>query len=177
MLRRAAIFLISSSFAVGLSAQILQSTQRRSGVNLAGNAFVNLPSPDDAQLADNVLKTMQEGEMSGEIVVHVGEDGMRRSAEKTFMPVYPKEPLKKDEREGVAVIEAQYNGKGVVTHAVIIQAPAPPLGQAVVAAIRKWKFKPSMLDGKPISVRGKLTFYFIVDKDKQGRVENPEQFQ
>lgn len=126
-------------------------------------------------LADELLKTVPEGQ-SGEPVVRVGEDGMRRSAEKTVMPVYPKETLKKEE-QGVAVVEAQYNGKGEVTDAVVLEAPAPVMGEAAVAAVRQWKFKPSSLDGKPVSVRGKLTFYFVVDKDKKGRVENPKQFQ
>lgn len=127
-------------------------------------------------LTNELLKTLPKENQTGEVVVRVGEDGMRKSAEKTVMPVYPKETVKQ-EQQGIAVIEAQYNGKGEVTDAVVLEAPSPSLGQAVVDAARQWKFKPSSLDGKPISVRGKLTFYFVIDKDKKGRVENPKQFQ
>ncbi len=127
-------------------------------------------------LTGELLKTLPEADQSGEIVVQVGEDGMRKSAEKTVMPVYPRETIKK-EQQGIAVVEAQYNGKGEVTDAVVVEAPSPGIGQAVVEAVRQWKFKQSSLDGKPISVRGKLTFYFVIDKDKKARVENPKQFQ
>lgn len=127
-------------------------------------------------LTNELLKTMPKENQSGEVVVRVGEDGMRKSAEKTVMPVYPKETIKK-EKQGIAVIEAQYNGKGEVTETVVVEAAAPEIGQAAVDAVKQWKFKSSALDGKPISVRGKLTFYFVIDKDKQGRVENPKQFQ
>jgi TonB family protein len=113
---------------------------------------------------------------SSEVVVRVGEDGMRKSAEKTVMPVYPAQTIKKAQ-QGIAMIEAQYNGKGEVTETIVVEAAAPEIGQAALEAVKQWKFKPSSLDGKPISVRGKLTFYFVIDKNKQGRVENPKQFQ
>ncbi len=132
------------------------------------NAFV--------ALTNELLKTMPKENQAREAVIRVGEDGMRKSAEKTVMPIYPAEMIKK-EQQGIAVIEAQYNSKGEVTETAVIEAPAPSIGQAVVDAARQWKFKPSSLDGKPISVRGKLTFYFVIDKDKKGRVENPKQFQ
>lgn len=31
-------------------------------------------------------------------------------------------------------------------------------------------------DGTAVSVRGKLTFYFEIDKDGKGLVQNPKQF-
>ncbi|MBA3240471.1 MAG: energy transducer TonB [Acidobacteria bacterium] len=127
-------------------------------------------------LTHELLKTMPKENQQGEVVIQVGEDGMRKSAEKTVMPVYPKETIKKAQ-QGIAVIEAQYNGKGAVTDAVVLEAASPDIGQAVIDAVKQWKFKSSSLDGKPISVRGKLTFYFVLDKDKKGRVENPKQFQ
>jgi TonB family protein len=133
-------------------------------------------------LADELLKTLPEektlpeGEQSGETVVRVGEDGMRKSAEKTVMPAYSEDALKKAQ-QGVAVVETLYNGKGVVTDASVLESPSPGIGQAVVEAVRQWKFKPSTLNGEPISVRGKLTFYFVIGKDGRGRVENPKQFQ
>jgi TonB family protein len=64
-----------------------------------------------------------------------------------------------------------------VTEAVILESPADNIGAAVVDAIRQWKFKPSTVGGQPISVRGKLTFYFVIDADGKGHVENPKQFQ
>jgi hypothetical protein len=31
-------------------------------------------------------------------------------------------------------------------------------------------------DGTPVSIRGKLTFYFEIDKDGKGVVKNPKQY-
>ena len=127
-------------------------------------------------LAGAALETLPKESQSNERVVRVGEDGMRKSAAKKVMPVYPEEAVKKGQ-QGVVVVEAQYDGKGDVTEAAALEAPAATLGQAVVDAVKQWKFKPSSLEGEPISVRGKLTFYFVIDKDRKGRVENPKQFQ
>jgi hypothetical protein len=47
----------------------------------------------------------------------------------------------------------------------------------VVSATKQWKFVPSKKqDGTPVSVRGKLTFYFEIDKEGNGRVQNPKQY-
>jgi TonB family protein len=127
-------------------------------------------------LTTELLKTLPKENQSSEQVVRVGEDGMRKSAEKTVMPVYPKEAIK-SAQQGIAVIEAQYNGKGKVVDTAVLEAPSPTIGQAVIDAVKQWKFKSSSLDGKPVSVRGKLTFYFVIDKDKKGWVENPKQYQ
>jgi TonB family protein len=64
-----------------------------------------------------------------------------------------------------------------VTDAAVLEAPAEAMRRAALDAVRQWKFKPSTLEGEPVSVRGKLTFYFVIDKDSKARVENPKQFQ
>lgn len=128
------------------------------------------------ELAAANLGSLPKVRQSEEIVVKVGEDGMRQSAAKTVMPVYPEEAVKK-RLQGVGIIEAQYNGKGDVTDAIVVEAPTPSIGQAVVSAVKQWKFTPSTLQGKPISVRGKLTFYFVIDESQKARVENPKRFQ
>lgn len=128
------------------------------------------------ELAAASLETLPRTTQTKETVVRVGEDGMRHSASKIVMPVYPEEDLRKHQ-QGVVVIEAQYNGKGVVTDATLVEAPTPSLGQAAISAVNQWKFTPSTLKGEMISVRGKLTFYFVIDENQKGRVENPKRFQ
>ncbi|HKN83583.1 MAG TPA: energy transducer TonB, partial [Pyrinomonadaceae bacterium] len=128
------------------------------------------------EVASTILKNLPDPVQNKERVVRVGEDGIRRSAAKSTMPEYPRDAVK-DGKQGVAVAELQYDGKGDVTEANIIEAPATIVGQSVIDAIKQWKFRPSTLNGEPISVRGKLTFYFVLDKDGKGRVENPKQFQ
>jgi len=108
--------------------------------------------------------------------IRVGEDGMRKSAAKTVLPSYPDEALKKRE-QGVVVVEVQYDPKGDVVNVNIIEAPSKSIGDAVVIAVKQWKFVPSKKqDGTAVSIRGKLTFYFEIDKEGKGRVQNPKQY-
>jgi TonB family protein len=111
-----------------------------------------------------------------EKAILVGEDGIRKSASKTVMPVYPDEALKKRE-QGVAVIELEFDTKGDVADISVLEAPSKSIGDAVVIAAKQWKFAPTKRrDGTPVSIRGKLTFYFELDKDGKGQVKNPKQF-
>jgi TonB family protein len=111
-----------------------------------------------------------------ELPIRVGEDGMRKSASKTVMPSYPDDAVKK-RQQGVAVVELEYDAKGDVVSSSILEAPAKSIGDAVIAAVKQWKFVPSKKrDGTPVSVRGKLTFYFEIDNEGKGRVQNPKQY-
>ena len=108
--------------------------------------------------------------------IRVGEDGMRKSASKTVIPAYPEDALKKRE-QGVAVVEVEYDAKGDVVDSAVLEAPSKSIGDAVVVAIKQWKFVPSKKqDGTPVSIRGKLTFYFEIDKQGKGLVQNPKQY-
>lgn len=105
-------------------------------------------------------------------VIRVGEDGIRKSAAKVVMPLYPKDSEKK-RVSGVTVTEVQYNGNGDVTEVTVLTAPDSAIRKSIEDALAKWKFIPSKLDEKPISVRGKITFYFVIDSKGKGKVENP----
>lgn len=108
--------------------------------------------------------------------IRVGEDGMRKSASKTVMPLYPEDALKQRE-QGVAVVELQYDDKGDVVNTVILESPSKSIGDAVSRAIKQWKFVPSKREnGTSVSVRGKLTFYFEIDTQGKGSVKNPKQY-
>lgn len=145
--------------------QIIESLEDE---RLKGQAYV--------ALAKSILAKKPAVIKTDEQVVRVGEDGIRKSAVKTILPIYPKESLKK-RIKGVAVAEVQYDGNGDVSEVKILESPDAAAGEAVVKAMRQWKFKPSSLDGKPISIRGKITFYFVIDAKGKGSVENPKQFQ
>lgn len=134
---------------------------------LKGLAYVSLAK---LILAEKPVPGTQEK------VVKVGEDGIRKSAAKIVMPIYPAASLK-NKVEGVAVAEVQYNGEGAVTDVKILESPDSLTGQSVTYAMKLWKFSPSQLEGKPISVRGKITFYFAINEKGKGEVKNPKQFQ
>jgi len=135
---------------------------RAQGLVEVGRAFLDKLAP----------KELDQNEQP----IRVGEDGMRKSASKTVMPSYPEDALKKRE-QGVAVVELQYDVNGDVVNASVLEAPSRSIGDAVVTALKQWKFVPSKKqDGTPVSVRGKLTFYFEIDKEGNGRVQNPKQY-
>ena len=108
--------------------------------------------------------------------IRVNEDGMRKSASKTVMPSYPTDALKNRE-QGVVIAEVQYDANGDVVNTAVLESPSQSIADAVVKAIKQWKFIPSKKeDGTPVSIRGKLTFYFEIDKDGRGLVLNPKQY-
>jgi TonB family protein len=111
-----------------------------------------------------------------QLPIRVGEDGMRKSASKVVMPSYPDEARKR-RQQGVAVVELEYDANGDVVSSSILEAPSTSIGDAVVSAVKQWKFVPSKKqDGTPVSVQGKLTFYFEIDKEGNARVQNPKQY-
>ena len=108
-------------------------------------------------------------------VVMVGEDGIRRSALKTVIPEYP-EASRKRGKKGVAVVGVQYDGDGNIELVNILEAPDEEIKNSVTEAVKQWRFKKSTYRGEPLSVRGKLTFYFSIDRAGRGTVSNPRQY-
>ena len=136
----------------------------------------NLRAQSLVEVGRAFLEKLPPKPIQNEQAIRVGEDGMRKSASKTVMPSYPEEALKKRE-QGVVVVDVQYDAKGDVVDTAVLEAPSKSIGDAVVRAIKQWKFVPSKKqDGTGVSVRGKLTFYFEIDKDGKGLVQNPRQF-
>ena len=109
-------------------------------------------------------------------VIRVGEDGIRKSAIKVVMPAYPSASLR-SKAKGVAVAELQFNSEGIVSAVKILESPDSYCSQSVANALQQWRLKPSQLEGEPISVRGKVTFYFSLNSKGRGEVKNPKQFQ
>lgn len=108
-------------------------------------------------------------------VVDVDEAGIRRSASKKILPAFP-EGSRKRRSQGVAVVRLEYDGKGRVIKVDVLEAPDSEIGRAIADAVRNWTFKPSSIRGEPVNIRGKLTFYCLIDRNGIGRVQNPKQF-
>lgn len=137
----------------------------------------NLRAQSLVEVGRAFLEKLPPKPIQNEQAIRVDEDGMRKAASKTVMPSYPDEALKKRE-QGVAVIELQFDAKGDVVETSVLEAPSKSIADAVVLAAKQWKFEPikRKRDGTPVSIRGKLTFYFEIDKEGKGRVQNPKQF-
>ncbi len=107
-------------------------------------------------------------------LVRVPEVAVRKLATRTVMPVYPESSKNRGTR-GVAVAQVNVNETGLLTNVEIIEAPDSEIEQAVIRAVKYWKFNPANVDGKAIPFVGKLTFYFVIN-ERQARVQNPRRF-
>ncbi|MGB6366868.1 MAG: TonB family protein, partial [Thermoanaerobaculia bacterium] len=54
--------------------------------------------------------------------------------------------------QGVVIIEAIIDKQGIVTNVKILKGLPMGLDQAAADAVKKWKFKPATLNGKPVAV-------------------------
>jgi TonB family protein len=108
-------------------------------------------------------------------VIDVDEAGIRKSAYKKILPGFP-EGSRKRRSQGVAVVQLEYDGNGTVVKVEVLEAPDSQIGESIADAVRHWTFKPSSIRGKPVNIRGKLTFYCVIDRKGIGRVQHPKQF-
>lgn len=73
-------------------------------------------------------------------------------------PVYPS-VAKQAMVQGDVVINTQIDQRGLVTAMKVVSGPAM-LRQAALDALRRWKYRPSELDGKPTTVQMLVTIKF-----------------
>ncbi|MEM9290176.1 MAG: TonB family protein [Acidobacteriota bacterium] len=76
-------------------------------------------------------------------------------------PAYT-EIARKARIQGVVIVEAIIDKEGDVTNVKVLKGLPMGLDQAAVTAIKKWKFKPATLNGKPVSVYYNLTVSFTL---------------
>ncbi|MBI2430346.1 MAG: TonB family protein, partial [Ignavibacteriales bacterium] len=74
-------------------------------------------------------------------------------------PVYPKEAREKG-IEGVVYVKMLVNEKGVVEKAVVEQSDAEVFNKSSIDAAMKWRFKPALQKGTPVSTWVVLPFKF-----------------
>ena len=108
---------------------------------------------------------------NNELGLFSSERGFRINATHKVMPEYPAEALK-DGAQGVVVLSLYHDGEGNASHIRTLEAPHPAISEAAVNAARQWKWRPFVSGGIPRPVRGKLTFYFVIEGGV-GRAENP----
>ncbi len=76
-------------------------------------------------------------------------------------PVYPAE-LKKAGVSGTVVLEVKIDKQGKPVTIKAIQSPAPELAQAAIDAVKQWKWKPTVIDGKAVDVTSTITVKFVL---------------
>ena len=102
------------------------------------------------------------------------ETVLRKRATRVVMPAYPAR-AKKLRAKGVAVGEVEIDGRGEVVSAKALEAPDESIEKALAEALAQWRFEPVVENGVSHNVKGKLTFYYVIEGDKFF-VKNPRQF-
>lgn len=79
-------------------------------------------------------------------------------------PVYPR-VAKQSGIEGWVTMEVLIRPDGTVSSAKVMESDPPKLfDRAAVAAMRKWKFRPKIVDGTPTSQRARQTIEFSLGR-------------
>ena len=79
-------------------------------------------------------------------------------------PVLPRSLLKPGESAEI-VICAAIDENGKLVNARTVSATHKELEKVVIKSLKKWEFRPAMLDGKPIKSRVDIPFKFVVAKN------------
>ena len=75
-------------------------------------------------------------------------------------PKYPMEPFRKGV-EGTVVIEFTVSAKGDPTDLKVVES-VPGLDQAALDCVKKWRFTPAKVAGKPVAAQAKAPVTFRI---------------
>jgi TonB family protein len=87
--------------------------------------------------------------MAGEGAPRQVGDGVSRPEKISGAPPAYTEIARKSEIQGIAIVEAIIDERGNVTNPRILQGLPLGLDQDALEAVKTWKFKPSMFEGRP----------------------------
>ena len=91
-------------------------------------------------------------------------DGIRPPARVVDVaPVYPPE-AREARVQGVVILEVTLSRTGEVSDVEVVRS-TPLLDEAAVAAVRQWRYEPTLVDGEPVSVLMTVTMNFALRDD------------
>jgi TonB family protein len=103
----------------------------------------------------------------------VSEHILRNAAATVVTPEYPSGAAQRG-ASGVAVAEVEFDSDGRPVRVEILEAPEPDIARAVERALWNWRLKPgSSVQGQPGHIKGKLTYYFVL-QGREPKVLGPE---
>lgn len=116
---------------------------------------VDMPEVDD--IIFGIPEAPPEPEPEGPI--HVGGDVTKPEKISAPQPQYT-EIARKARVQGVVIVQAIIDKTGNVTNVKVLKGLPMGLSEQAVEAIKKWKFEPATLNGKPVDVYYNLTVNF-----------------
>ena len=82
-------------------------------------------------------------------------------------PVYPPE-AREARVQGVVIMEVTLNPTGEVSDVEVVRS-VPQLDEAAVAAVRQWRYEPTLVDGEPVPILLTVTVNFMLRDDDEAR--------
>lgn len=132
-----------------LSRQIVTSIEKRKVFALSVETI------DGIQASDGALVPPSDAVRSDEVITQpnpVGSDNIAMgSLVKKTQPVYPM-IAKMSHEQGIAVLAATIGTDGKIHNLEVLSAPSPLLATSAVDAVKKWEYKPYLLNGMPVEV-------------------------
>ena len=93
-------------------------------------------------------------------------DGIRAPAKVVDVaPVYPPE-AQEARVQGVVILEVTLSRTGEVSDVEVVRS-TPLLDEAAVAAVRQWRYEPTLVDGEPVSILMTVTMSFRLRDDEE----------
>lgn len=80
----------------------------------------------------------------------------------SYFPDYP-QSWRNANIVGSVVVQFTVQTDGTVSNPTVVGSPRPELAALVLHAIMRWKFKPAVKNGTPVSVRAQQQFDFSVE--------------
>lgn len=90
--------------------------------------------------------------------IHVDPDTQQRRLVQSVLPVYP-DVAKQAGIEGSVRLKAYIGKDGTVESLKVVSGP-PALVDAAAEAVRQWRYRPTLVDGKPVNVTTTVTVDF-----------------
>ena len=122
----------------------------RKTAHAAYSATVEKAALDQASSGDEEIGT-----------INVAPSVMEANLVASRVPAYP-ETAKEAHIEGPVVVQAIISKDGFVDHVHVIQGN-PRLRSAAAEAVQKWRYKPYLINGKPVEVATTITVDFTLD--------------
>lgn len=94
--------------------------------------------------------------------VRVGGHVMAPMKTRDVKPIYPPD-AQQARVQGIVIVEATIDCEGNVAHVRLLRGQ-PLLNDAAVDAVRQWRYRPTLLNGRPIPVIMTATVTFTIQK-------------
>jgi|GEM_PF-2337057 len=114
------------------------------------------PNPQPTLLAQNEPMPLPAQDTNPGQSLHVKSNIMAGQIVSKVQPIYP--PVAKEAKvSGAVVLQALIGEDGSVENLKVIQSPDDSLSQSATDAVKQWKYKPYLLNGKPTVVETTIT--------------------